>query len=130
MQIAKTSRRSGASVSVAKWSCICWLSLVVLGIILAVIGFENHGQSKEQPFGGLFAIFGDIQINLPEQFLVLLGTALLALNLAWVVSIIAAIASMIGLRSSPRREPLIAVMVISLLYVVLGASFWIIVLQD
>tara|TARA_B110000196_G_scaffold295547_1_gene285310 strand:- start:688 stop:1074 length:387 start_codon:yes stop_codon:yes gene_type:complete len=117
---------SSRPVNAAKWSFVVWLSLVALGIILIIVGFEDPGEpDKGQPLGGLLAIFGDIQFNFPEQFMMLLGLGFLCLNLAWVVSFVAAIVSVIGLRSSSRRKLLVTVLVISLLYVALGAWFWI-----
>jgi hypothetical protein len=111
-------------VGVAKWSFFAWLFLLALGIILIVVGFEDPGPVDDGASGGVLGLVtGDIQLNFGEDFMALEMLGLLCLNLAWVGSIVAAIVSFRGLRSSSPRKLLVTVFVVSLIYVVLGAVF-------
>jgi len=103
-----------------------WLGLVALGVILFVCAFEDPGEApKEQPLGGLLAIFGDIQFNFPEQFMVLIGLGFLSLNLAWVASMVAAVTSIFAIRSAQQRVFPGLILVLSAIYTACGAWFWI-----
>ena len=146
-----TDSRSSSAFFVAKYAFVLWCALAFVSGFLLLLALDagsrlqaaqpgaagmehrSRGAFEEQgvPTGSgpattddVSMVWGNLQFDVVYQYVPEFWLAVVGLHLAWLLSVVAVVASVMALASSVRRQFLLNIMAISLLYLAGGIWFW------